>query len=125
MIEEDPTQHEWLNRAVVRKSDRQLIGNISFHHKAPDPYLLDYADHAAELGYTIESPFRRQGYATEAAGAMMRWAHQEHGVARYCVSISPDNEPSLRMAEAMGFKRVGEHMDEVDGLEWVMLREIS
>ena len=37
MIEEDSAQHPWLNRAVVRKEDNQMVGNISFHHKAPDP----------------------------------------------------------------------------------------
>ena len=40
MIEEGSAQHPWLNRAVVRKEDNQMVGNISFHHKAPDPHLL-------------------------------------------------------------------------------------
>ena len=29
------------------------------------------------------------------------------------------------MAEAMNFLKVGEHLDEVDGLEWVMRAEID
>jgi len=34
-------------------------------------------------------------------------------------SISPDNEPSLRLAQQFGFRQVGEQMDEIDGLEYV------
>jgi len=120
MIEEDASQHPWMNRAIVRREDNQMIGNISFHHKAPDPHLFDYAPLAAELGYTIEAPYRRRGYARESALAMMKWAHREHGVSTFILSISPENQPSLRMAEAMGFYRVGQHFDEIDGLEWVM-----
>jgi L-amino acid N-acyltransferase YncA len=33
--------------------------------------------------------------------------------------MSPDNEPSLRLAQTFGFKQVGEQIDEIDGLELV------
>lgn len=125
MIEEDPLQHPWLNRAIVRKEDNQMVGNICFHHKAPDPHLLDYTEFGAELGYTIEEPHRRMGYATESATAMMQWANREHGVRTFIVSISPHNAPSLGLAESMNFRKVGEHIDEVDGLEWVMQTEFD
>jgi ribosomal-protein-alanine N-acetyltransferase len=104
MIEEDPAPHPWMNRAIVRKEDNQMVGHINFHHKDPDPYLLEHVACGAELGYTTEEPFRRKGYATEIAVAMMKWAHHEHGVDTFILSISPGNEPSLRMAEAMNFR---------------------
>jgi RimJ/RimL family protein N-acetyltransferase len=44
---------------------------------------------------------------------------QEHAINRFLVSISPDNEPSLALAEKMGFQRIGEQMDPEDGLEYV------
>jgi RimJ/RimL family protein N-acetyltransferase len=125
MIENDPAQHPWLTRAVVRKRDNLMIGHIGFHHKGPDPLLLAYSRSAAELGYTIESVFRRSGYATESAVAMMEWAHHDHGIESFALSISPANEPSLRMAEAMGFRKVGEQIDEIDGLEHVMIAAIK
>jgi len=62
---------------------------------------------------------RRQGYATEAARAMMDWAAREHGVERFFVSIAPDNASSLAMAAKLGFRQVGEQIDEQDGLEYV------
>ena len=80
LIAEDPSQHAWMYRAVVRKTDNQMLGHISFHHKAPDPDLFDYAELAAELGYTIEPEHRRRGYARESAISMMEWARRDHGV---------------------------------------------
>ena len=47
----------------------------------------------------------------------MRWAYQVHQVTRFVVSIRPDNIPSRRLAEQFGFKRIGSHVDEEDGLE--------
>jgi ribosomal-protein-alanine N-acetyltransferase len=120
LIEKDRSQHPWMYRAVVRKTDQQMLGHISFHHKAPDPDLLDYSELAAELGYTIEPPYRRHGYAKESAIAMMEWAGREHGVRDFILSIQPDNAPSLALARSMGFDVVGEQMDDVDGLEYVM-----
>ena len=35
MIEEDPEQHPWMYRAIVRNQDNRMVGYISFHHKAP------------------------------------------------------------------------------------------
>ena len=122
MIEADPTQHSWMYRSIVRKSDNQMVGFISFHHKAPDPDLLAYSNSAAELGYTIEPEYRRNGYAKESALAMMQWASREHHVRDFILTISPANLPSLKLAESMGFKIIGEHIDDIDGLEFVMIQ---
>ena len=56
-----------------------MLGHISFHHKAPDPDLLEYSERGAELGYTIEPEYRRHGYDRESAISMMEWAGREHG----------------------------------------------
>ena len=42
-----------------------------------------------------------------------------HGATAFLLSISPDNAASLAIAAKLGFTRIGEQMDEVDGLEWV------
>lgn len=124
MIIADAAQHPWMDRAIVRKDDNLMIGYISFHHKAPDPDLLEYSACAVELGYGIDSAFRRKGYARESALAMMAWANRQ-GVSTFLLSIGPQNIPSLRMAESMGFRKVGERMDEVDGREYVYVVGIS
>jgi hypothetical protein len=50
---------------------------------------------------------------------MYRWAHDKHGISRFLGSISPDNIPSLNLIEEYGYVLIGEHMDDIDGLELV------
>lgn len=52
----------------------------------------------------------------------MDWARREHGVRDFVLTISPDNLPSQRLAAGLGFSRIGEHVDEVDGLEHILAR---
>lgn len=112
-MRDDPDTQLWLLRAMVIRRDRlrPMVGHIGFHGSPKDGSL--------ELGYTVMPQYRRQGYAREAALGMMDWAAREHAVNRFLVSISPDNEPSLALADKMGFKRIGEQIDPEDGLEYV------
>ncbi len=112
-IQEDPSIQPWLMRAMVLHGpDRKFVGHIGFHGRPND-------DGAAELGYTVFPEFRRRGYANEATQGLMDWALRQHRVRRFLVSISPDNHPSLAMAVKLGFRQIGEQMDEEDGLELV------
>ena len=111
----DPTIREWLGRAIVWTGEdgaRHVIGSIGFHG-APDELGR------LEIGYKVEPAFRRRGIAREAAAAMFDWAYREHGIRRFVASISPANEPSLRLASGFGFTQVGEQIDDIDGLELV------
>jgi RimJ/RimL family protein N-acetyltransferase len=123
LIEKDPEQHPWMYRGIVRKDDNWMVGHISFHHKAPDPDLFRYSKNAAELGYAIEVGQRRNGYAKESAFGMMDWAIRR-GVGTFILSICPRNMPSIRMAESMGFTKISERIDEIDGLEYVYIVEL-
>jgi RimJ/RimL family protein N-acetyltransferase len=40
-------------------------------------------------------------------------------VSRFIASVSPTNEPSLRLIANLGFVRTGEQWDELDGEEYV------
>jgi len=97
---------------MLRRSDGAFIGNIGFHGK---PNAMGQA----ELGYGVEPQYRRQGYASEAALALIDWARHEHGIQRFVVSVSPTNKPSLGMAAKLGFQRIGTQIDEIDGEEYV------
>ena len=114
-LSRDPAIRVWLGRAMVLtdESDKgRVIGSIGFHGPPDDQGRL-------EVGYSVDPPYRRQGYAREAIRAMFDWAHREHGIETFVASIAPDNEPSLRLARQFGFVQVGEQMDEIDGLEYV------
>jgi RimJ/RimL family protein N-acetyltransferase len=115
----------WLLRAIGLREQRVMIGHIGFHSQPGPDYLRDVAPDGVEFGYTIFAPFRRQGYATEACDALMNWVHQIHLVRRFVVSISPDNVPSLRIAQHFGFRKVGTQIDEEDGPEDIFVREIA
>lgn len=118
-MREDPSLQPWLLRAIGLREAQVMIGHLGFH-TAPDPdYLREIAPGAVEFGYTIFPPYRRQGYAYEAAQALMQWARTTHGITRFVLSIAPDNEPSLRLAAKLGFERIGEHVDAEDGLEYI------
>jgi ribosomal-protein-alanine N-acetyltransferase len=113
-LDADPSIRVWLGRLMIitdEDGERRAIGTIGFHG-APDHLGR------LEIGYRVEAPYRRQGYAREAVRAMLDWAASAHGVHRFVASVSPTNEPSLRLTEGFGFVRTGEHMDEIDGLEY-------
>ena len=112
-LEGDPAIQRWLGRAMVLIDDagsRRLIGTIGFHGPPDDAGRL-------EVGYRVEPEHRRQGYAREAVKALFDWAAAEHGIRRFVASVSPTNEPSLRLVKGFGFRETGSHMDEIDGLE--------
>lgn len=110
----DPSAEQWMARAMVLSAagGRRVVGSVGFHGP-PD------AQGRLEVGYSVDPPYRRKGFAREAVQALFDWAYLSHGITRFLASISPDNEPSLALAAGFGFRKIGEQMDDVDGLEYV------
>jgi len=119
----DSAYREWGVWAIVLRTKGQMIGHIGFHTPPNAPYLRPYAENAVEFGFAIYRPFRRQGFATEAASALMHWAIQAHRITRFVLSISPLNLASARVAEKLEFRRIGQWEDDQDGTEDVFLLE--
>ena len=119
-LEVEPRLQPWLLRAMVLRERRAMVGHIGFHTAPGEEYLRPYAPGGVEFGFTVYPPFLRQGYAREASKALMRWAHQVHSVTRFVLTIRPDNIASQALAAEIGFKRIGSHIDEVDGLEDIL-----
>ena len=108
-LTERPRDLEWLLRAVVRRDDRVVVGFVNFHGP---PGINDIgANGAAELGWTVFPAYRRQGYATEVASALMDWAAREHAVTHFVSSTTPENVASLRVHAKLGFVPTGEVVD--------------
>ena len=115
----DPNCHRWLVRAMVlREPARVMIGHIGFHGPPDD-------DGRAEIGYAVFPSFRRQGYALEAIEGMFAWAQEEERITRFRAAVGPDNAPSLRLVEKLGFRQVGTQIDEIDGEELVFELDMS
>ena len=116
-LENDPSEEPWLYRAAVSRATGRVVGRAGFH-APPD------AEGTVEIGYEVAPASRRQGYAREMAVGLLRWG-AENGAARCLASIRPDNTPSLRLTEQLGFVRTGEQVDEIDGLEWIFTLELT
>jgi len=116
-IIQTPEYQPWSLRAIILHEKGLMIGHIGFHTQPGAAYLHPYAPNGVEFGFTVFPDFRRKGYAREASVALMAWAHQEHAVSEFILTISPNNMPSLKLAQGLGFRKIGSHVDEVDGVE--------
>jgi RimJ/RimL family protein N-acetyltransferase len=62
---------------------------------------------AVELPWAVASLHWNRGFATEAAGAALEWA-RERGLQEVIALVTPDNEPSRRVAEKIGLRQEGQ-----------------
>ena len=113
-MRKDARFEDWSPFAVVLEG--QMIGHAGYH--GPPGVNTKRDPDAVELGYTIEAPFRRRGFAKAAATELIRRA-EERGIHHFVACTTPDNEPSLGVIRGLGFTQTGEAMDEEDGLELV------
>jgi [ribosomal protein S5]-alanine N-acetyltransferase len=123
-VRRNPALLPWLGRAMVLRASSAMVGSIAFHMSPEPEPVRPLGPGGVEFGYTVFPQFRQQGYATEASLAMMIWAQQQ-GVMRFILSISPQNQPSLRIAAHFGFIKIGSQMDEEDGLEEIYERRVG
>lgn len=56
-----------------------------------------------ELGYHIYEPFRANGYALEACGAIIGYAREKLGLERLVIKAGSENKASLNLAQKLGF----------------------
>jgi RimJ/RimL family protein N-acetyltransferase len=105
-------RREWMARMMIAKPNL-VVGHCGFHGP---PDVIG----RAEIGYTVFEAFRGQGYAREAAGALIALAF-ERGEREVYATVSPANAPSLAIVKSLGFKQVGTQEDEIDGLELVFV----
>lgn len=64
---------------------------------------------SAELGWTFNKRYHGHGYATEAAGALLKFAADELGIRRFCAHCDSENAASRRVMEKLGMKLAGEY----------------
>jgi RimJ/RimL family protein N-acetyltransferase len=88
--------------AVVEKSSGAIIGEMGlfdFKRDLGPQYAGD-----PEQGWALNVDAQGKGYATEAALAALAWGERHfERFNPFCI-ISPDNAPSLRVAEKAGYR---------------------
>jgi RimJ/RimL family protein N-acetyltransferase len=98
--------------AVTLKPDRQLIGNCGIRLQAAGA-------HEGDLGYELNPDHWGNGYATEAARAMVRFGFTKLGLHRIWSWCIADNVASVRVLEKLGMRHEGRLRDkEYFGGRW-------
>ncbi len=114
-IEADPASENWAASIVVDSETGLAVGHAGFH-EPPNPAGL------VEIGYSIDPLLRRKGYARATVVALLARCAAEPAVVTVRASISPTNEASLATIAGFGFEKVGEQIDDHDGLEFIFER---
>lgn len=86
--------------AVTLKANRQLIGGCRISVTNPD-------NKGGSIGYCLNGQFWGQGYATEAAKALLDLGFNQLGLHRIYALCDPENEASARVLERIGMRREG------------------
>jgi RimJ/RimL family protein N-acetyltransferase len=99
-LREDSSVARWWGRAVVVRMFGAVVGSVGLKGQPRGGRV--------EIGWGIERPFRGQGYAREAARAVVADAFMHREVAEVVAEIDLANAPSIAVAEAIGMRRTGE-----------------
>ena len=88
---------------VVReKATGRFVGEVGFGDFKRE--MSPAFDGAPEAGWALAPWAHGKGYAAEAMRAALAWGDRKFRKARMVCLISPENLPSLRLAEALGFR---------------------
>lgn len=111
-VRERPENIKWYYRIIVDRERNLAVGSVSFHG-APNK------DGMLEIGIGIAEPERGQGFASEALIGMWNWAANQPRVKLLRYTVSPSNAASMAIIKKFEFPKIGEQMDEEDGLELI------
>lgn len=107
----NPKGHKWGSLFFVEPRARVLVGLGGF--KGPPS-----ADAVVEIGYAIAPAFQGQGLATDAVAQMVRRAFEDATVRAVDAHTLGHANPSTRVLEKSGFRKIGEANDPDDGPLW-------
>ncbi len=93
--------------AVELRRASKVIGQIYIEQIKPPEHMT------CELGYILHPAYQRQGYAAEAAAAVVRQALTAGGMHRVVAHCNPENVASWRLLEKIGFHREALHRQDV------------
>ncbi|MHB8140675.1 MAG: GNAT family N-acetyltransferase [Vulcanimicrobiaceae bacterium] len=124
----DRVAGRWARQEIVAEGDALFLGvEVASSNQVVGDVMLSLtsAEHrGGEVGWVLNPDHSGQGYATEAAHAMLHLAFDGLGLHRVAARVDARNDPSLRLAARLGMRREahllanewfkGEWGDEVD-----------
>jgi RimJ/RimL family protein N-acetyltransferase len=96
----EPTPH-MMQLAITIKPIPQVVGSCGVRMDSPDAVKAD-------IGYELLPAVWGRGYATEAAGAMVRHGFETFKVHRIWAHCTAENMASRRVLEKLGLRREGQ-----------------
>lgn len=113
---------------ISERLKKEIENNAQFHvqywpafERASDELigccgLRPYRDREYELGFHLRSKFWRQGYAVEAASAVIEYAFDVLKAKRLFAGHNPRNMVSAKVLGKLGFAYIGDEFYEPTGL---------
>jgi [ribosomal protein S5]-alanine N-acetyltransferase len=86
---------------VCEREADKIVGAVTISDIVRGPYLR------ATVGYYAFLPWAGQGYMAEGIALVFRFSFDDLGLHRLEADIQPCNEPSLKFANRVGFRREG------------------
>ena len=98
----DPAQQGWSFWYLMTGPEdrRELLGICGFKGR---PNTAG----SVEIGYSVLSQFRNQGFATEAVERLITWAFSHQSVVEVCAETLPHLQQSIRVMKKNGFIHTG------------------
>jgi RimJ/RimL family protein N-acetyltransferase len=93
-----PAPGEWVQLAIAEPSGVRLVGDIGIFLAADETY--------AEIGFTLAPEAQGRGIATGAVRETVRLVFASTQVLRVLAVTDSRNEPSMRLLERAGFRRL-------------------
>lgn len=106
--------------AILLKDTDTLIGQAGLHNTEIEGQPI------TEIGYIFDDTVWGKGYATEASMAVINFAFGEIGLEKLYATIRPENLPSIKVVERLGFKHESEYVKIYNGKEmvhWIFIIE--
>jgi len=92
------TEREWLKLAVELKAERKMIGDVCIK-------VLSSKDKQGEIGWFFNPQYHKQGFATEAARALVMFGFTTLRLHRLTARCYVENTQSFRLMERLGMRR--------------------
>jgi len=98
------TPGKWLQLAIERKDNGEMIGDIAFH-------VTKSNQRTAYLGYSLARHAWGFGYAREAARKTLDYLFRVMDMHRVVADCDVGNTQSIRLLENLGFRREGHYIE--------------